>query len=245
MKSEVVATLVCCFVGFTLFLCGIQFAIIPDIGYNEISDSDSEYSIFIRTNDSGYSEIHIKVGDCSEYNFQFIGRMVSPCSEYRFVTPDESHIVYIAEQIMSLEHSFENRIDTACRLVNYIVHYKSDSDDHWVFDYKQYPAETLRSRSGDCEDYATLLASIIKAMRYDAMVFSNHKHAVVGVLDEKGGYLYKGEHYSLWDSTCGMRVNNYYDFKPVVEGDCLVWMLFFTTITILTYFAITYICEKK
>jgi hypothetical protein len=52
------------------------------------------------------------------------------------------------------------------------IEFKSDLEKSWLncllrnlnpFEYWQYPQETIESRSGDCEDFAILLCSLLRA----------------------------------------------------------------------------------
>lgn len=54
--------------------------------------------------------------------------------------------------------------------------YKSDSEVHGVSDYWQFAKETLGLRTGDCEDCAILLCSLLRAGDYS----SNDVYVVLG-----------------------------------------------------------------
>jgi predicted transglutaminase-like cysteine proteinase len=47
------------------------------------------------------------------------------------------------------------------------IDYKSD-EEQWGEDYWQTPDETLRLRTGDCEDFSILLCSLLRAYGFDA-----------------------------------------------------------------------------
>ena len=51
------------------------------------------------------------------------------------------------------------------------IKYKSDSSVHGELEYWQLPTETLELRSGDCEDFAILLCTMLRAMKvYDYQI---------------------------------------------------------------------------
>ncbi len=60
--------------------------------------------------------------------------------------------------------------------------YKSDSSNHGSSEYWQLPRETLDSRTGDCEDYAILTASLLRAAGWK----SDEVYVLVGTANEDG-----------------------------------------------------------
>lgn len=65
------------------------------------------------------------------------------------------------------------------------IEYKSDKE-RWGEDYWQTPEETLSYRTGDCEDFSTLLCSLLRAYGIDA----EQVYVALGVDDEEGGHAF-------------------------------------------------------
>ncbi|KYC45512.1 MAG: Transglutaminase-like superfamily protein [Candidatus Methanofastidiosum methylothiophilum] len=128
-----------------------------------------------------------------------------------FITPDNEKI-----------RSFANQIDTE----NPVTIYKFVRDeikyveDYLTFDYRfeywQFPEETLKLRTGDCEDQAILLCTLLRAKGYSpedvkvvfGLTSSNTGHAWVELFYEGGWvvfdptssaneYIEKTRYYSL------------------------------------------------
>jgi len=72
------------------------------------------------------------------------------------------------------------------------IAYKSDQQ-RWSEDYWQTPEETLSYRTGDCEDYAILLCSLLRACGIDA----EQVYVVLGVDDEEYGHAFLNENWYL------------------------------------------------
>jgi len=78
-----------------------------------------------------------------------------------FITPDEKYVKSAYKEIMSgavFVHWMAIR-DWVGRNVEYV----SDYDSYGVGEYWQLGKETLESRTGDCEDFAILLCSLLRA----------------------------------------------------------------------------------
>ena len=91
---------------------------------------------------------------------------------YTFVTPDDPAVEAFAQRIVEVAPMMDDllRADLAVAAIHGIVEYATDADMHGTNDYWQYPAETLISGEGDCEDHAILLSSILEAMGYDTVL---------------------------------------------------------------------------
>ena len=102
---------------------------------------------------------------------------------YTFVTPDDPAVRALADRIESITQLGGDRMraDVALSIVHENVAYATDQEMHGVSDYWQYPAETLLSGKGDCEDQALLLASLLEALGMDTVLVIEPGHASVGV----------------------------------------------------------------
>jgi hypothetical protein len=65
------------------------------------------------------------------------------------------------------------------------IDYKSD-EDRWGEDYWQTPEETLSYSSGDCEDFSTLLCSLLRAYGIDG----ERIYVALGIVDEEYGHAF-------------------------------------------------------
>jgi predicted transglutaminase-like cysteine proteinase len=85
-----------------------------------------------------------------------------------FVTPREASVVALKEEV--LKKSLLNVKDwIALRdWVGNNVEYRHDEDVHGVPEYWQFSKETLSLRTGDCEDFAILLCSLLRSAGYSA-----------------------------------------------------------------------------
>jgi len=72
------------------------------------------------------------------------------------------------------------------------IAYKSD-EQRWGEDYWQTPEETLSYCTGDCEDFASLLCSLLRAYGIDA----ERVYVVLGVDDEECGHAFLNENWYL------------------------------------------------
>jgi len=96
----------------------------------------------------------------------------------------KANVVSIKNKILTDKSPFDPRPDWMILRdwVGNSITYKYDSDVHGVEDYWQLPKETLQLRTGDCEDSAILLCSLLRAAGYS----SNDVYVVVGESDGKG-----------------------------------------------------------
>ena len=98
------------------------------------------------------------------------------------------------------------RADFTVAAIHGIVEYATDAEMHGTNDYWQYPAETLISGEGDCEDQALLLASILEALGLDTVLIIEPGHVSVGVgtgSTDGSTVEYHGRQYQTADPTIG------------------------------------------
>jgi len=91
-----------------------------------------------------------------------------------YITPKEANVVSIKNQILA---GFVLIRWIALRdWVGNSITYKDDSDIHGVDEFWQLSKETLQLRTGDCEDHAILLCSLLRADGWSA----NDVYVVLG-----------------------------------------------------------------
>jgi len=91
-------------------------------------------------------------------------------SEFRsYVTPDCLSIQEVLQDVIGAPpyELSQAGFDAIRDWVADNIAYKSDQE-HWRGDYWQTPEETLSYRTGDCEDFAILLCSLLRAYGIDA-----------------------------------------------------------------------------
>lgn len=107
-----------------------------------------------------------------------------------FVTKEERAVTDIALMLrnLSYEEGFDklNEINFVMSFVQSLK-YSEDNLTAGVGEYPRYPIETLVDQTGDCEDTAALLISLLEALDYEAAMilipdaWENYGHAAVGV----------------------------------------------------------------
>lgn len=127
---------------------------------------------------------------------------------YTFVTPDDPAVRALAERIESITQFSGDRMraEVALSVVHENISYATDQEMHGMSDYWQYPAETLISGEGDCEDQALLLASVLEAMGIDTVLVIEPGHAIIGVYTggtDGSTVEYHGRQYLTADPTVG------------------------------------------
>ena len=119
------------------------------------------------------------------------GHYVVEYSDYiKFVTKEETAVVEIAQILRSLSN--EKGFDSLSE-VNFIMSfvqslkYSEDNLTAGVGEYPRYPIETLVEQTGDCDDSAALLISLLESLGYEAAMvlipeaWDDYGHAAVGV----------------------------------------------------------------
>lgn len=82
----------------------------------------------------------------------------------RYITPDDPAIQQMVQETLAGWWRWAyNDFNALREWVAMNIYYKSDPEVHGVDEFFQLPAETLKLRSGDCEDFAFLLVSLLRA----------------------------------------------------------------------------------
>lgn len=149
--------------------------------------------------------VSVPIADIEGYQRTLIPRQFCIFAAERYITDDHA-----VREVSSKLYDMTNGMNNIERVffVNYFVHknieYRSDPDMHNCRDYYQYPAETILSKQGDCEDMAILEIAILRNMGYDAILLTNGSHAIAGVagIECSGDYTdYSGKSYYHLDPT--------------------------------------------
>jgi hypothetical protein len=85
------------------------------------------------------------------------------------------------------------------------IPYTTDADTKAKSDYPRFPIETVVENTGDCEDHAILLASVLHDLGYDAILLDFPTHIAVGIAGDpsiKGTYYdYRGKRFYYIETT--------------------------------------------
>jgi predicted transglutaminase-like cysteine proteinase len=99
-----------------------------------------------------------------------------------YVTPQQSDIVNLKNQIIKNKFFLTPDWIALRNWVGDNIRYKTDLKSHGKEEYWQLPNETLKLRTGDCEDYAVLLCALLRADGWT----SNTAYVVIGI--KNGGF---------------------------------------------------------
>jgi len=80
-----------------------------------------------------------------------------------FITPNETTVVRVKNKILSDKLPFIPNWIALRDWVGNNIKYRYDSNVHGTSEYWQLPKETVQLKTGDCEDYAILLCSLLRA----------------------------------------------------------------------------------
>jgi hypothetical protein len=122
--------------------------------------------------------------------FQTPFRFFTLVNATEFVQPDDPSIQKTLREILERKSLFESDLQAIRNWVAINTKYKFDVFN-WQealqrnlnpLDYWQYPEETIKSKSGDCEDFAILLCSLLRASGYSP----NEVYVVLGKSNQGG-----------------------------------------------------------
>jgi predicted transglutaminase-like cysteine proteinase len=121
-----------------------------------------------------------------------------PQHAIKYVTPEDETIQELVHEIMSSEwRRSYNDFDALRQWVTSNVRYKTDQSVHGVSDYWQLPVETIEYGTGDCEDIAILLCTMLRA----AGIPDNEVYVTIGRSKSAGGrhaYLFERCSKGIW-----------------------------------------------
>jgi hypothetical protein len=120
-----------------------------------------------------------------------------------FITPKEANVVSLENKILKDKLFITPNWIALRDWVGNNIQYKYDSAVHGTSEYWQFAKETLSLRSGDCEDHAILLCSLLRVSGFS----SNDVFVVVGN---------KGNSYHAW-----VKLNlatGWYNLEPQENG---------------------------
>jgi transglutaminase-like putative cysteine protease len=98
-----------------------------------------------------------------------------------YITPNNLQVKKLLNEITALP----SPLPLWLRLNSWVfwnIQYKNDSEVHGMRDYWQLPHETINLRTGDCEDKAILLCTLLRAAGYD----ENSVFVIVGYTPTTG-----------------------------------------------------------
>jgi transglutaminase-like putative cysteine protease len=152
---------------------------------SSLSAGDSaNYSMVVS---AGSEELHIVSlqASCEDsvdaYSFSFgadVPRTFSDDAERvkLFVTPREPSVVALKDEVLK---GAALKLKDWIALRNWVgdnIQYRHDEDVYGVREYWQFGNETISLKTGDCEDFAILLCSLLRAAGYSA----NDVYVVIG-----------------------------------------------------------------
>lgn len=117
-----------------------------------------------------------------------------------YITPDDSEVKAAVKDILGQQLRVFTDFETLRDWVSWHISYQFDQDVHSVRDYWQLPIETLELGTGDCEDFAILLCSLLRAYGVPA----DQVYVAVGVNEDKTcahAYLVEKWYQGIWRVT--------------------------------------------
>jgi hypothetical protein len=158
-------------ISITIYIDGKVYStnIIPSLTFSETY----YYSFSVSTIYDSSSNLHIQAS-CQDSTDSYTLSVGSKLPRYwtedsnilkLYITPREANVVSIKNTILENKFPLDPRPNWMLLRdwVGNSITYKDDSGVHETDEYWQLPKETLQLRTGDCEDYAILLCSLLRA----------------------------------------------------------------------------------
>jgi len=118
-----------------------------------------------------------------------------PGQAIQYVTPDSPEIKSAVQSISWKWKEHYSDFDACREWVATNIKYKRDQDIYNAVDYWQFPVETLERGTGDCEDIAILLCSMLRAIG----VPSNQVYVAVGGTESSHAYIVERYSKGVWN----------------------------------------------
>ena len=142
---------------------------------------------------------------------------------YNFVLTDDPAVSQVADALASERGPVDDSkfAEDCRRWVHENIAYVTDMESQGTSNRWQTPYETLRLGTGDCEDMAILLASILGHLGFDTVLIHSPDHVSVAVhvTDEPPvnhrTVEFEGEVYTLCDPTFSLPLGQY---SPSIDG---------------------------
>ena len=126
--------------------------------------------------------------------YSFYSTQPHTVREYRdymnFITTEEKDVVEIGNKLMAIanEEGFDE-LEKVNFVMSFVQHlkYAEDNITAGYGEYPKYPIETLIDQSGDCEDSAALLISLLEPLGYESALilipdaWDGYGHAAAGI----------------------------------------------------------------
>jgi len=129
------------------------------------SELDDSFSVSIEHDQNSIVEVEASCGNATSYWSDVVDAELPRRPKWTaaglFVTPREGHIQSVYREIRSRVPFFSWILIRDWVSEN--IEYESDFESHDTEDFWQLGRETLETRTGDCEDFAILLCSLLRA----------------------------------------------------------------------------------
>jgi hypothetical protein len=122
-----------------------------------------------------------------------------------FITPNEANVVSIKNQILRDKFPLIPNWIALRDWVGNNIKYRYDSDIHGMEECWQLSRETIQLKTGDCEDYAILICSLLRADGWS----SNDAYVVLGKNDNN--------EYHAWVKI-NLGILGWYNIEPQANG---------------------------